>query len=140
MSYYPGMSEEQKEKERERARKYYWEHREERLAYMRNRDNSHYQAANRRARAKLKAEVFSHYGDRCACCGEVDPRFLTLDHVNGNGRAHRKSLGKNGVNPSSYAVFYDIKKQGFPPGFQVLCFNCNCGRQQNGGVCPHKEE
>lgn len=22
----------------------------------------------------------------------------------------------------------------------VLCFNCNCGREQNDGVCPHEEE
>lgn len=22
--------------------------------------------------------------------------------------------------------------------YQLLCFNCNCGRHRNGGVCPHK--
>jgi hypothetical protein len=22
--------------------------------------------------------------------------------------------------------------------FQVLCFNCNIGRERNGGMCPHK--
>jgi hypothetical protein len=21
----------------------------------------------------------------------------------------------------------------------VLCFNCNCGRYHNGGICPHKQ-
>lgn len=26
---------------------------------------------------------------------------------------------------------------GFPDELQLLCFNCNCGRQRNGGVCPH---
>jgi hypothetical protein len=28
---------------------------------------------------------------------------------------------------------------GFPAGFQVLCFNCNQGRRLNHGVCPHVE-
>jgi hypothetical protein len=26
----------------------------------------------------------------------------------------------------------------FPPGFQLLCSNCNHGRARNGGICPHK--
>lgn len=31
-----------------------------------------------------------------------------------------------------------LKKQGFPKGdFRVMCFNCNLGRQRNGGECPH---
>jgi hypothetical protein len=29
-------------------------------------------------------------------------------------------------------------KQGFPDGFQTLCFNCNVGKYKNGGVCPHQ--
>jgi hypothetical protein len=24
-------------------------------------------------------------------------------------------------------------------GFQVLCWNCNCGRAFNNGICPHVE-
>ncbi len=27
----------------------------------------------------------------------------------------------------------------FPPGFRVLCYNCNCGRNHNKGICPHKK-
>jgi hypothetical protein len=22
----------------------------------------------------------------------------------------------------------------------VLCYNCNCGRARNGGVCPHQQK
>jgi hypothetical protein len=22
---------------------------------------------------------------------------------------------------------------------RLLCFNCNCGRAKNGGICPHEE-
>lgn len=140
MTNYKGMSEEQKEKAREYARRYYWAHAEERREYQRTRNPAHTREALRKSRAKLKAEVYSHYGDKCACCGETESRFLTLDHVNGGGRAHRESLGRVGrVNPGPLAILYDIKKRGFPADFQILCFNCNCGRQQNGGVCPHKE-
>jgi len=27
----------------------------------------------------------------------------------------------------------------YPDGFQVACWNCNAGRDLNGGVCPHQE-
>jgi hypothetical protein len=30
-------------------------------------------------------------------------------------------------------------RNGFPPGYQVLCMNCNHGKRMNNGVCPHKE-
>jgi hypothetical protein len=33
-----------------------------------------------------------------------------------------------------------LKKRGYPPGYRVLCFNCNRGRYLNGGVCPHEIE
>jgi hypothetical protein len=138
MTNYEAMSEEQKEKAREYARRYYWAHAEERREYQRNRNPAHTREALRKSRAKLKAEVYAHYGNECACCGETEPKFLTLDHVNGGGRAHRKSLYAKGA-PGPLAVLYDIKKRGFPDDIQILCFNCNCGRQANGGICPHKE-
>jgi hypothetical protein len=30
-------------------------------------------------------------------------------------------------------------KHNFPPGFRLLCSNCNFGRARNHGVCPHQE-
>ena len=36
---------------------------------------------------ELRAQMRRAYGDRCACCGETEPVFLTLDHVHGGGRA-----------------------------------------------------
>lgn len=83
----------------------------------------------------VKSIVISHYGGKCACrgCGESRIGFLTIDHVNGGGARHRSQVG-GGV------IFYRwLIKNNFPPGFQVLCFNCNCGRQTNGGVCPHEQ-
>lgn len=77
--------------------------------------------------------IFDHYGRECVCCGETEPMFLTIDHVNGDGASQRKDL-RSGVSTSFYRW---IIKKGFPDDLQVLCYNCNCGRARNGGICPH---
>ena len=78
----------------------------------------------------LREQVLAHYGGVCACCGETEPLFLTIDHVNNDGAKHRKEVASNHL--AKWLVDND-----FPEDFQILCFNCNCGRQRNGGVCPH---
>ena len=86
-------------------------------------------------RAKWKREVLVAYGGdppRCSCCGETNPGFLTLDHIDGAGNEHRRSIGGG-----SHLNLW-LRRQGFPEGFQVLCFNCNAGRYWNGGDCPHQ--
>lgn len=84
-----------------------------------------------------KAKVYDHYGEKCACCGETEPAFLCLDHVNDDGYAWRKALF-NGKNVGSGAkVYREIIRQGFPESFQVLCQNCNWGKRQPDG-CPHQ--
>lgn len=84
---------------------------------------------------KLRSQVINHYGAKCQCCGESRYEFLTVDHINGGGTKHRQSVGD-----SSKAVYKSIIRSGFPSSIQILCFNCNCGRQVNGGICPHQQE
>ena len=60
-------------------------------------------------------------------------RFLTVDHVNGDGAA------KRAMHRTGNSFYRWIIRNGFPADFQVLCFNCNIGRAMNGGICPHKE-
>ena len=86
-------------------------------------------------RAKIKLEVFNYYGRVCRCCGEGDLRFLTLDHIANNGAEERKRLGSRGI---GHAFYTYLRIEGFPAGYQVLCWNCNCGKRMNGGICPHK--
>jgi hypothetical protein len=31
-----------------------------------------------------------------------------------------------------------LRLKGYPQGYQVLCMNCQVGRRDNGGVCPHQ--
>lgn len=86
-----------------------------------------------------KHAVFMHYGGYvCACCGETEKLFLQLDHIENDGGHFRRNVIKaktgNGAGEETYAW---IIKNNFPPGFQVLCANCNWGKRMNKGVCPH---
>lgn len=89
-------------------------------------------------RQQVKEQVFAHYGKQCACCGEDEPIFLTLDHMNNDGADHRRELLPGTPRGASAdAVWRWVVKNDFPDTFQILCFNCNCGKQAN-GVCPHQ--
>jgi hypothetical protein len=82
----------------------------------------------------LRAEVLNAYGGQCACCGEREPCFLHIDHMNNDGYRHRQTFGG-----SSTAMYRWLKQRGFPrDGYQLLCANCNFGRFLNGGTCPHQ--
>jgi hypothetical protein len=98
-----------------------------------NKNPERYREVQKQGLRNTKVEVINHYGGRCNCCGENNPIFLTIDHINGGGTTHRKQLKRSGSTFSRW-----LKNQGYPPGYQVLCFNCNCGRQINGGICPHQ--
>lgn len=94
----------------------------------------YYRKIGQKAHHKLRMEVFEHYGMKCACCGLHDWRFLTIDHVNNDGNEHRRAE-KIGTGMDSYRW---LRKNGYPEGFQLLCYNCNCAKFRFGGVCPHK--
>ncbi len=95
--------------------------------------------AKQRSR-KIKSITLKHYGGICVCCGEEEFRLLSIDHIDGRGAEHRRIVIKSsGRPPSGIHMYMWLRKNNFPPGFQVLCFNCNCGRNVNGGVCPHKD-
>ena len=88
-------------------------------------------AAMKTRRQRIRAEVLAHYGGQCACCGEPEPAFLQIDHINGGGTKHRKELGLGG------RIYEWLRKHGFPAGFRVLCANCNAAIA-HGGICPHQ--
>ena len=80
-------------------------------------------ANSRRQYIRLKVAVFDHYGWVCACCG-AETKRPEIDHIDGNGRAHRIELfGRHDTGgPPFYAW---LIKNGFPEGFQTLCGRCN---------------
>lgn len=77
--------------------------------------------------AELKKTVLTHYGDcKCSRCGINDIDVLTLDHIDNDGAEHRRSISKsNKRNVGSTTIYRWIVKNGFPPEYDVLCFNCN---------------
>jgi hypothetical protein len=76
----------------------------------------------------------AHYGGCCRCCGESTDELLSIDHIEGGGNQHRKAINRYGTD-----MYRWLKAQGFPPGFRVLCHNCNLARGRY-GYCPHEEQ
>lgn len=88
--------------------------------------------------ARIKEEVYPAYGGFvCACCGETMREALTIDHVDGGGSAHRRVIGRSYGTGQGFLRY--LRRNDFPPGFQILCMNCQFGKKHNGGVCPHKQ-
>jgi hypothetical protein len=79
-------------------------------------------------RDRLKQKALNGYGGQCNCCGEKEPLFLTIDHINGRGGNPREA---------SRAVYAKVVKLHFPPDFQCLCMNCNWAKGIF-GACPHQ--
>jgi hypothetical protein len=80
-------------------------------------------AKTKASRDLLRAEIIFYYSDGkncCSSCGMGDFRVLDLDHVEGGGNKHRE-LSKGGT----YSIYSQLKREGFPEGYQVLCRNCN---------------
>ncbi len=92
-------------------------------------------------RAVLVAEL----GGKCSCsgdgcwhdgpCGMDDRRCLQLDHINGDGAADRKRLGRSHISGYYYSRLVEARQK-----IQLLCANCNWvkrvqnGEIRNGGV------
>lgn len=83
-------------------------------------------------KTKLWNKLFEIYGNECECCGESNKKFLTVDHVDPIGGDRTKREKKD-------IVGY-LHSLGWPTdNIRILCFNCNCGRERNGGICPHHD-
>lgn len=86
---------------------------------------------NRKNNKIICISIYSNETMSCKCCNEKILDFLTIDHINGGGRRHKKQIKTD--------LYVWLIRNNFPEGFQVLCMNCNWGKYVNGGICPHKE-
>jgi hypothetical protein len=103
--------------------------------FHRDKDRIRGREKDKRLGLKLKEECFRHYGSKCSCCGETIVQFLTIEHENGNGNNHRKSLFKHNV--GGVHMYRWLKRNQFPRGYTILCMNCNWAKRY-GDICPHK--
>lgn len=80
--------------------------------------------------ANDRKKCLEHYGLVCACpgCNCNIEEFLEIDHIDGNGNEHRRTF--------KTSIYRWLIKHKFPPGFQVLCSNCNRAKFRYGS-CPH---
>ena len=113
--------------EKERQRLYDWRsaNRDHYLEYISLKQSQYYE--------RDRKVVLQHYSGKevpeCYCCGIAIDDFLTVDHPEPK---------PEGIRKRGRALLRWIIKNDFPRGFLVSCFNCNCGREKNGGVCPHR--
>ena len=83
---------------------------------------------------RVKTEMISAYGGKCACCGETAYEFLTIDHINGGGSKARRQGG-----PVGNYLYLWLKRHGWPKdNYRLLCMNCNFAMGIFGG-CPHEK-
>lgn len=116
--------EENRDKEKKRRSDYYLRNKE--AVNAKNREN------NKKTTVRLKLQTIQAYGGRCGCCGEANPCFLTIDHINGRSieeKATRELCG--------YALYKSLRDRGYPTeNYQLLCMNCNFAKGLYGS-CPH---
>ena len=113
------------------ARKYRQKHKEELSQYREKyyRENKgRLLKEQREKRQELKRSILALYSNsedpKCVRCGITDVDILCVDHIENNGNKHRRQLG---VGWDFYAW---LKRNGYPEGYQTLCFNCNMKKRR----------
>ena len=110
---------------------YYKENRERIKAYNLRHYTQNRREINVRKRARharIRADVVSHYGSKCECCGENTYEFLAIDHVAGDRPP--------GAPSRSLDLLRWLRRHNYPAGFRLLCHNCNMSYGMY-GICPH---
>jgi hypothetical protein len=72
--------------------------------------------------------VFDHYGWTCACCVTSD--YLTIDHVDGDGKQHRAQIFGDDRDEGGARFYRWLIRSGFPDGYQTLCRRCNSSKKR----------
>lgn len=130
---------ERKERHRERFRQWHKDNAE----YHNERSKQWYRDNSIRAKETQKSynnnlrlkclQYYSHsITPYCMCpgCNVTTYEFLSIDHINGGGDKHRREIGHHNL-------YRWLINNNFPPGFQILCLNCNMAKNSY-GKCPHE--
>ena len=159
-AYYKRLYASNPEKYRKRARAYYETHKEQAYASQRKWMAKHpekpmeykkrwlekYPEERRQIvrnyHIKLRRAAIEYYGvpnPKCMCPGGCDEgiyEFLAIDHINGG------TAGKHGTSAREKdrkgTLYQWLRKHDYPPGYQVLCHNCNTAKAAY-GKCPHQK-
>ena len=106
---------------RKKHAEYMREYRKKKGDKMRQKQREYYQ--------KARIEALEYYGGKppkCAECGESRIACLSIDHIDNNGAEHRREITKEyGYKLGGNQILMWLKKNNYPEGFQILCYNCN---------------
>ena len=94
------------------------------------------QARAKKYTADLRRQIIEHYSSGtmvCSCCSESHYEFLSIDHIDGGGTKHRNE--DTGMGSGFYLW---LRRNKWPKGYRVLCYNCNSSRGAY-GYCPHEQ-
>lgn len=124
------------EKDRIRAKEYYYAHRDDpefKKKVLARRRAMTARGYDKNLRLDRKIMVLTHYGNsdkpECVRCGFIDVRALSIDHINGGGT--RERLANSELN--GRGIYWYLVKEGYPSGYQTLCMNCQfIKRVENG--------
>jgi len=125
------------DQQREKHQAYYHSHKAEAAIAARKYREAHKvekRQSTRRYRRDLRTKFLDIYGHKCSCvcgCTETIDGFLTIGHIQNDGKEDRASTGGGNWSMIVRAVKYPDKTR-----YQTLCWNCNSGADKNGGVCP----
>jgi hypothetical protein len=84
--------------------------------------------------AKLRKDTIEAYGGSCVCCKESNLIYLTIDHINNDGKTTIINGYRGGVR-----FYAQLRRAGFPEEFpegsplQILCANCHLAKSYFGG-------
>lgn len=89
------------------------------------------------ANDELRKQAFARYGQACCCCGVTGRAFLTIDHIEPAHYHARRARGE--TVPHGNNLLRRLRIDGWPDGYQTLCWNCNISKAIY-GACPHQHQ
>jgi hypothetical protein len=98
--------------------------------------------SNREYRRRRRLKLIAALGGECTCprCDVKEPKFLTIDHINGLPEHHKHpTRRRRGDVDRLLWKEYGEDPERFYREYRLLCANCHMATK-GGEICPHLKE
>ncbi len=102
----------------------------------RDKNRDHLVEAGRLRYKDKRTACIAMLGGKCACCGDIESVFLCIDHRNGDGNVHRRTVGQSQIVGWLFKQVKVVGIKAIRNNYRVLCWNCNSAFHIL-GYCPH---